>query len=69
MYNIMNNIINAFGGLQNFANTVNQTDQALRDRGISAEGKVQEMVNTGKANQSQLQLAMKIADFMTGRNR
>ena len=68
MNQIINNILQQCGGIQGFANIVNQTEQNLRGQGISAEGQVQDFLNSGKANQQQLQLAMKIANMFCGRN-
>lgn len=62
MNNVLNNLIQAFGGIQNFANTVNQTEQTFKSQGISAEERAREMVNSGKSTPQQLQLAMKLAD-------
>lgn len=67
MNNVLNNILQQFGGVQGFANTINQTEQNLRGQGVSAEGQVQEMLNSGKANQQQVQMAMQIANMLCGR--
>ena len=67
MNDILNNILQQCGGIQGFVNTVKQTEQNLRGQGISAEGRVQELLNSGKANQQQVQMAMKIADMFCGR--
>lgn len=68
MMNQLNQIMQMFGGQQNFQNQLNNMKQQFAMQGVNPQQKVQELLNSGRMNQEQFNQLRAMANMITGRN-
>lgn len=68
MTNQFNQIMQMFGGQQNFQNQFNNLKQQFSMQGINPQQRVQELLNSGQMSQEQFNRLRAMANMITGRN-
>ncbi len=68
MTNQMDQIMQMFGGQQNFQNRFNAMQQQFAMQGINPQQKVQELLNSGQMSQDQFNRLRAMANLISGRN-
>ncbi len=68
MTNQMNQLMQMFGGPQNFQTQFNNMQQQMAMQGINPQQKVQELRNPGKMTQEQFNRFRAMANMLTGKN-
>ena len=68
MTNQLAQIMQMFGGQQNFQNQFNAMQQQFMMQGINPQQKVQELLNSGRMSQDQFNRLRAMANLISGKN-
>ena len=66
LFNGYGNPLDAYGGQQNFQNTVANIAANLRNQGLNPEQVAKQLLNSGQMNQQQFNKFRGIANLLTG---
>ena len=68
MTNQLNQIMQMFGGQQNFMTQFNNMKQQYAMQGINPQQRVQELLNSGQMSQEQFNRLRMLANIISGKN-
>lgn len=68
MTNQLNQIMQMFGGQQNFLSQFNNLKNQFSMQGINPQQRVQDMLNSGQMSQDQFNRLRAMANLISGRN-